>query len=138
MGGILSARHFGGAVSSPFFTREIGRLRARKGSMCELFMNRLGQLASSTRFAAGVVPGETASCNSPGGTHSRLYECEEIGVNLIGVRSWHAMRKTGIGLECAMLQQFDGPCSGSSEGANLLVLSMHYKDRNIDHLEFAS
>lgn len=68
-------------------------------------------------------------------THSRLYECEEVGVNLIRMRGRHAVRETRVGLQRAMLQKFDRSCSRSWEGANLVVLTMHHQYRNVDYLE---
>ena len=35
----------------------------------------------------------------------RLDECQQIGVDLLSVRCWHAMREAVINLERAVLQQ---------------------------------
>jgi hypothetical protein len=45
-----------------------------------------------------VRPADHAAVTRRAAMHSRLYECEEVGVNLIRMRGRHTVRETRVGL----------------------------------------
>ena len=73
-----------------------------------------------------------STSDSPSSLRLRLYEFEKICIYLVGVRGRHAVRQSWVGFQRTVLQELDRPCSGSWEGANLVVFTMHHQDRNID------
>jgi hypothetical protein len=45
-------------------------------------------------------------------------EFQQVGIDPVCIRRGHAVWESRVGLERAMLQKLDGPCSGGEEGAN--------------------
>jgi len=59
-------------------------------------------------------------------------EGQQVGVYLFRVCGGHSVRQPGIGPKRSVLQEFDRSRAGGRKRANLVVLAMHYQDRNID------
>lgn len=57
---------------------------------------------------------------------SILDERQQVGVDLLRVRGGHPVRQSRVGFQRPLLQEFDRLCSGSCEGADLVVLAMHH------------
>ena len=50
---------------------------------------------------------ENQSGGSPGASHSRLNECEEVGVDLVGMRRWHPVWQARIRPQRTVFQELD-------------------------------
>ena len=64
-----------------------------------------------------------------------LQECQQVGVNRVGLRRRHAVREILVGFQRAVFQQFCRQWSGSDIGNDLIVLAVHHQHRNGDLLQ---
>jgi len=55
---------------------------------------------------------------------SAAHEGEQVGVDDVGMGGGHAMRQAGIGLDAAVLEQFDSDQCRIGDGDDLVVLAM--------------
>src|ERR1039458_2062439 len=66
---------------------------------------------------------------------SGLDEGQQIGVDRLGLSDRHAVRESGVGLQCPVLHELRGKNRGVLIGDDLVVLSVHEQRRNVDLLQ---
>src|SRR5215471_491643 len=64
-----------------------------------------------------------------------LDEGQQVRVDGLGLCRRHAVRKTPVGFQGAILQKFGRQRSGGRVRNDLVVVAMHYQDRYVDHFQ---
>src|SRR5271157_2950471 len=62
-------------------------------------------------------------------------ECQQIGVDRLGLGGRHAVWETGVTLERPVLHELRGQGPGIGIGNDLVVLAMHHQHRHADLLQ---
>src|SRR4030095_11995780 len=62
-------------------------------------------------------------------------ECQQVGVDHVGVRRAHPVRQLLVHLQRPVLQEFCRKRSGIVERNDLIVIPMHHQRRNANRLE---
>ena len=65
----------------------------------------------------------------------RFQEGQQVGVNGIGLRRGHAVRKALVGFQCAILQQLCRQRPRIGIRHDLVIIAVHHQDRHGDLLQ---